>query len=181
MYVKAIFFKSIFLGMATLVLASELNTFKSKVYHFQVSYPTSWQLSGGPEHFQIDNFPLSQSIRGNRIPVGYASILVSVPEETSRRTPQTLQQWIQQEYRGRPVMERKDIEVLTRGRTKLGITQVTSQCCAVPPYRHDVTWYFKRDSRLFSSTLIYYEGDPKSKSYLEQLRIIATSVRPYVG
>ena len=109
--------------------------------------------------------------------MGGASISISTPPELIHNTqpvPQDIEGLIATATARRKVLGRRDLEV-SDGEHKLSVVQLTTQCCAVPPYQESVDWYFRLEGRLFVANLEYWQGNPDSGKLLEILKGVIQS------
>lgn len=159
--------------------AGDTKSFENKTYGYRVQYPRSWRPQIVSDVFYIENFPPSKMVRAVRLPEGGAGIHVSVPSRIIRKgqaMPRNLEEWATLGTGRITVIGKRTLEV-GDDRRKLPVIEVKTLCCAVPPYQESVDWYFQINDRMFSGSLLYWQGDPNAARLVEVLRQVVLSIR----
>jgi len=152
--------------------------FRSEKYHYTARCPKGWQAdrAARPGILDIDNFAPATAVRAVHVPPGGAEIdLFPLEALIRRRTPGTLDEWVDSDAKLAKVISRRRLEV-DRPDGKLSVIELKQQCCAVPPFSEDVNWYFMLNGRVFRAHLTYWKGDPKQVSLEHTMEQVVASV-----
>lgn len=166
-------------GLSFPAIDADAMTFKNEKYGYTLQYPADWTLQVTGDVFCIENFPPSKAVRAVRLPPGGASIIVVVPEQFVRRgqsVPRNMDEWVTLATAKRKVLVRRELEV-GNGAEKLAVTELRTQCCAVPPYQESIDWYFTVEGRMLSASLLYWQGDPNADNLKSKLRQVVLGLR----
>ena len=151
---------------------------------YAVEYPAGWRLEVSGDRFAVASYPASRAIREFGVPPGEAEIIVLVPEEIRPAArPKDLEEWATSSTEHQSVAGRRNLDVET-GRGKQPVIEVTTRCCLSPPFVEAVEWFLQVGKRMFSVTLVHWEGDGNLERLRMLLQHVALSIRltlPQVG
>jgi hypothetical protein len=154
-------------------------TFENKKYGYTLQYPNSWKLQALADAFRIENFPPAKTVRAVRLPAGGASIDVMVPQQLlhqGQHIPRNIDEWTILGAAKRRVLTRHQLEI-SNGARGFAVTELKTECCAVPPFQESIEWYFAIDGRMFLASVVYWQGDPNVEKLEETLRQVVLSLR----
>ena len=161
-------------------LASKCGGFKlfvDKKYGYTVRYPGHWHLRVRGGGFWIESFPKAVPVVA--LPPGGAIVDIVVPGQLAHAgegPPTKMDEWVSLGTGARKVVSRDNLEI-SDGQRKLAITELVTQCCAVPPYQESIDWYFMIENRMFSANLLYWQGDPSVVKLRNMLKELVLSMK----